>query len=56
MFTDKLLYRQIVGSPMGKNCAPLVADLILYCYARYFMDSFSQDSQADVIKALNFDF
>ena len=21
------LYRQIVGIPMGKNCAPLVADL-----------------------------
>ena len=26
------LYRQIVGIPMGTNCAPLVADLILFCY------------------------
>ena len=26
------LYRQIVGIPMGTNCAPLVADLFLYCY------------------------
>ena len=25
------LYRQIVGIPMGANCAPLVADLFLYC-------------------------
>ena len=25
------LYRQIVGIPMGRNCAPLVADLILFC-------------------------
>ena len=25
------LYRQIVGIPMGTNCAPLVADLFLYC-------------------------
>ena len=25
------LYRQIVGTPMGTNCAPLIADLFLYC-------------------------
>ena len=29
------LYRQIVGIPMG--CAPLVADLLLFCYERDFM-------------------
>ena len=28
------LYRQIVGIPMGTNCAPLVADLFSYCYKR----------------------
>ena len=26
-YTDTKLYRQIVGIPMGANCAPLVADL-----------------------------
>ena len=26
------LYRQNVGIPMGTNCAPLVADLFLFCY------------------------
>ena len=26
------LYRQIVGIPMGTNCAPLVSDLFLKCY------------------------
>ena len=26
------LYRQIVGIPMGTKCAPLVADLFLFCY------------------------
>ena len=26
------LYRQIFGILMGTNCAPLVADLFLYCY------------------------
>ena len=34
------LYRQIVGIPMGTNCAPLVADLFLFCYERDFMMSF----------------
>ena len=35
------LYRQIVGIPMGTNCAPLVADLFLFCYERDFMTSLS---------------
>ena len=47
------LYRQIVGIPMGTNCAPLVADLFLYCYERNFMDSLNHDNQADVIEAFN---
>ena len=47
------LYRQIVGIPMGTNCAPLVADLFLYCYERDFMDSLNHDNQADVVEAFN---
>ena len=47
------LYRQIVGIPMGTNCAPLVADLFLYCYERDFMDSLNHDYQDDVIEAFN---
>ena len=47
------LYRQIVGIPMGTNCAPLVADLFLFCYERDFMKDHSSDNQADVIKAFN---
>ena len=47
------LYIQIVGIPMGTNCAPLVADLFLYCYERDFMDSLNHDNQADVIEAFN---
>ena len=47
------LYRQIVGIPMGTNCAPLVADLFLFCYERDFMKNLSSDNQADVIKAFN---
>ena len=36
---------------MGTNCAPLVADLFLFCYGRDFMMSFSDDKQTDVINA-----
>ena len=39
----KKLYRQNVGIPMGTDCAPLVADLFLFCYERDFMTSLSDD-------------
>ena len=38
---------------MGTNCAPLVADLFLFCYERDFMMSLSDDKQADIIYAFN---
>ena len=47
------LYRQVVGISMGTNCAPLVADLFLFCYERDFMMSLYEDKQADVIDAFN---
>ena len=47
------LYRQIVGIPMGTNCAPLVADLLLFCYERDFMLSLSDNNQADIIEAFS---
>ena len=47
------LYRQIVSIPMGTNCAPLVADLLLFCYERDFMLSLLDDTQSDVIEAFN---
>ena len=47
------LYRQVVGISMGTNCAPLVADLFLFCYERDFMMSLSDDKQADVVDAFN---
>ena len=47
------LYRQIVGIPMGTNCAPLVADLFLFRCERDFMLSLSDNNQADIIGAFN---
>ena len=46
-------YRQIVCIQMGTNCAPLVADLFLFCYEKEFMKDLSSDNQADVIKVFN---
>ena len=39
---------------MGTNFAPLVADLILFCYERVFMKSLSPENQTDIIEAFNF--
>ena len=47
------LYRQIVGIPIGTNCAPLVADLFLFCNEMDFMISLSRDTEAETIEAFN---
>ena len=36
---------------MGTNCAPLVADLFLFCYERDFKTSLSDVKQAEIIEA-----
>ena len=38
---------------MGTKCAPLVADLFLFCYEKDFMTSLSDNNQADIIEAFN---
>ena len=48
-------FEQTTGIPMGTNCAPLVADLCLFCYERDIMKS-SWENQADIIEALQFCF
>ena len=47
------LYNQIVGIPMGTYCAPLVADLFLFCYERDSMLSLSDNNQTDIIEVFN---
>ena len=32
-----MVYQDILGIPMGTNCAPLVVDLFLFCYETDFM-------------------
>ena len=51
---DSKLYRQIVGIPMGTNCALPVADRSIFVlFERDFMLSFPEDNQSYVIKAFN---
>ena len=38
---------------MGTSCAPLVADLFLFCYERNFMLSLADNNQTDIIEAFN---
>ena len=49
------LSRQIVSISMGTNCAPLVADLFLFCYEyeRDFMMSLSVENQFEIIEAFS---
>lgn len=49
----KIIYKQEIGIPMGTNCAPLIADLFLFCYERDFMLKLSTETQSDVIDAFN---
>ena len=50
------MFMQVVLANMNRaqlNCAPLAADLFLFCYERDFMMSLSDDKQAAVIDAFN---
>ena len=38
---------------MGTKCAPIVANLFLFCYERDFMLSLSDNNQTDIIEAFN---
>ena len=37
----------------GTNCAPLIADLILFCYERDFIATLSYNKEAEIIQAFN---
>ena len=41
------------GIPMGTNCAPLIADLFLYCYERDFMSDLQKSKRFDLIDMFN---
>jgi hypothetical protein len=48
------LFQQMVGIPMGTNCAPLLADLFLYSYESEFLQNLVKDKKIHEARAFNF--
>ena len=44
------LFRQMVGIPMGTNCAPLLADLFLYSYENEFLDKLIKEGKRKLLE------
>ena len=47
------LFRQIVGIPMGTNCAPLLTDLVLYSYENEFLDKLVKEGKKKLPRKFN---
>ena len=47
------LFRQMVGIPMGTNCAPLLADLFLYFYENGFLDKLIKEGKRKLARKFN---
>ena len=47
------LFRQMVGIPMGTNCAPLLADLFLYSYENEFLDKLIKKGKRKLARRFN---
>ena len=48
------LFQQVVGIPMGTNCAPLLADLFLCSYESEFLQNLVKDKKIHEARAFNF--
>ena len=53
VFAGKVL-QQIVGIPMGKNCAPLLAYIFLYSYEAEFIQSLLSTGRKQLASRFNF--
>ena len=47
------LFRQMVGIPMGTNCAPLLADLFFYSYENEFLDKLIKEGKRKLARKFN---
>jgi hypothetical protein len=50
------VFQQTVGIPMGTNCAPLLADLLLYLYEADFIQGFLKNNKKKLARSFNFTF
>ena len=53
VFGEKV-FKQIVGIPMGTNCAPLLADIFLYSYQAEFIQSLLSTGKKKLASQFNF--
>ena len=49
-----ILFQQVVGIPMGTNCALLLADLFSYSYESEFLQKLIKDKKIHEARAFNF--
>ena len=49
----RYLFRQVIRIPMGKNCAPLLADLFLYSYESEFLDTLVRSGHRRLARSFN---
>ena len=47
------LFQQMVGIPMGRNCAPLMADLFLYSRENEFLDELIKEGKGKLARKFN---
>ena len=47
------LFWQMVGTPMGTNCAPLLADLFLYSYENEILDKLFKEGKRKLARKFN---
>ena len=47
------LFRQMVGIPMGTNCAPLLPDSFLYSYENEFLDKLVKEGKRKLARKFN---
>ena len=47
------LFRQVIGIPMGMNCAPLLADFSLYSYENEFLDNMIRSGHRRLARSFN---
>ena len=48
------IFQQSIGIPMGTNCAPLLADLLLYSYEAEFVQSLLKAGKKHHAQQFNF--
>ena len=46
-------FRQVIGIPMGTNCAPLLADLFLYSYESEFLENMIKSGHRKLARSFN---